>query len=65
MFLGLIVLATVDVVAVTWNSQFVLALVGLALPGTALAYRLWYVILKQMGPLVPTYSVSQGRLYPI
>jgi drug/metabolite transporter (DMT)-like permease len=36
-FFGLIALLTEDVAAVIWNSQFGLVLVGLALPGTALA----------------------------
>jgi drug/metabolite transporter (DMT)-like permease len=71
MFLGLIALATEDVVAVTWNSQFVLALVGLALPGTALVYWLWCIILEQMeltranvfSFLVPVFGLTMGVVF--
>lgn len=65
---GLIVLLTEDVAAVIWNSQFVLVLVGLALPGTALACWLWFVILRQMkltranvfSFLVPVFGLTMG-----
>jgi drug/metabolite transporter (DMT)-like permease len=67
-FFGLIALLTEDVASVIWNSQFVLVLVGLALPGTALAYWLWFVILRQMklthanvfSFLVPVFGLTMG-----
>jgi drug/metabolite transporter (DMT)-like permease len=67
-FLGMIALVTEDVAAVTWNSQFILVLVGLALPGTALACWLWFVILGQMkltranvfSFLVPVFGLTMG-----
>jgi drug/metabolite transporter (DMT)-like permease len=71
MFLGMIALATEDVTAVTWNSQFVLALVGLALPGTALVYWLWCIVLEQMeltranvfSFLVPVFGLTMGVVF--
>lgn len=70
-FLGLIALITEDVTAVTWNSQFIWVLVGLALPGTALAYWLWFIILEQVALtranvfsfLVPIFGLTMGVMF--
>jgi len=70
-FLGLIALATEDVEAVTWNAQFLLSLLGLALPGTALAYWLWCYVLEQVelsqanvfSFLVPIFGLTMGVLF--
>ena len=48
LFLAAIALATEDVSAVTWNMPFILSLLGLALPGTALAYWLWCAVLARV-----------------
>ena len=70
-FLGLLALMTEDVTAVTWNSQFIWVLVGLALPGTALAYWLWFIILEQVeltranvfSFLVPIFGLTMGAIF--
>ncbi len=70
-FLGLIALMTEDVTAVSWDSQFIWILVGLALPGTALAYWLWFIILEQVeltranvfSFLVPVFGLTMGVMF--
>ncbi len=55
---------------ITWSSQFLFALVGLSLPGTALVYWLWYSILKKVplnranafSFLIPIFGLSMGVL---
>ncbi len=53
---------------VTWSPKFVLILLGLALPGTALAYWLWFSVLETLtlnranafSFLVPIFGLSLG-----
>ena len=53
---------------VTWSPKFLLILVGLALPGTAIAYWLWFSVLETLpliranafGFLVPVFGLSLG-----
>ena len=57
--------------AVTWNAPFILSLLGLALPGTALAYWLWYRVLGEVelnranafSFLVPIFGLAMGVLF--
>lgn len=73
MLLGSVVLASIafvteDVSAVTWNLPFVISLLGLALPGTALAYWLWCRVLGRVelnranafSFLVPIFGLVMG-----
>lgn len=70
-FLGLIALMTEDVTAVIWSSQFIWILMALALPGTALAYWLWFRILEQVeltranvfSFLVPIFGLTMGVMF--
>jgi len=71
LFLAALALATEDVTAVTWNSPFILSLLGLALPGTALAYWLWCVVLTRVelnranvfSFLVPVFGLAMGVMF--
>ncbi len=53
---------------IIWSNRFVFALVGLSLPGTALAYWLWFSILEKaplnranaFSFLVPIFGLSMG-----
>lgn len=68
MFLLAIAFVTEDVTAVDWTMPFVLSLLGLALPGTALAYWLWCVVLANtelsranvFSFLVPLFGLAMG-----
>ena len=70
-FLAAIALITEDVSAVTWNTPFILSLLGLALPGTALAYWLWCRVLGQVelnranafSFLVPIFGLAMGAMF--
>ena len=70
-FLAAIAFVTEDVSAVTWNMLFILSLLGLALPGTALAYWLWFSVLKKVelnranvfSFLVPIFGLAMGVLF--
>jgi|TARA_R110002124_G_scaffold17867_6_gene74260 drug/metabolite transporter (DMT)-like permease len=71
LFLAVIAVFTEDISAVTWNTPFVVSLFGLALPGTALAYWLWYRVLGQVelnranafSFLVPIFGLSIGIIF--
>ncbi len=70
-FLILIALITEDISAVSWNTTFTLSLLGLALPGSALAYWLWFVVLEKVALnranvfsfLVPVFGLTIGVMY--
>ncbi len=70
-FLMILALMTEDVSAITWNVPFVLSLLGLALPGTALAYWMWCRVLEQMelnlanaySFLVPVFGLAMGMIF--
>jgi drug/metabolite transporter (DMT)-like permease len=70
-FLAIIALFTEDMSAVTWNMPFILSLLGLALPGTALAYWLWYRVLgcvelnraNAFSFLVPIFGLTMGVIF--
>lgn len=71
LFLATVALMTEDVYAVTWNGSFILSLLGLALPGTALAYWLWCVVLTRVelnranvfSFLVPIFGLTMGVMF--
>lgn len=56
---------------VNWSPRFVLALIGLSLPGTALVYWLWFSILEKVplnranafSFLIPIFGVAMGVLF--
>lgn len=62
---------TEDVTAIDWNWSFVVSLVGLTLPGTALAYWMWYRILGDVSLnranafsfLVPVFGLTMGVIF--
>lgn len=66
-----IALMTEDVMAINWSWSFLVSLVGLALPGTALAYWLWYRILGDVALnranafsfLVPVFGLTMGVIF--
>lgn len=70
-FLAVIAFSTEDVTAITWNIPFVFSLLGLALPGTAVAYWLWCRVLRQVelnranafSFLVPVFGLSMGVMF--
>lgn len=70
-FLAVIAFFTEDVSVVTWNMPFILSLLGLALPGTALAYWLWYRVLEEVelnranafSFLVPIFGLALGVVF--
>ncbi len=57
--------------SVVWSPSFVLALIGLSLPGTALVYWLWFSILERVplnranafSFLIPIFGVAIGVLF--
>ncbi len=57
--------------SIVWSPRFVLALVGLSLPGTALVYWLWFSILEKVplnranafSFLIPIFGVAMGVLF--
>lgn len=67
-FLALIAILTEDTSSVEWSPEFILSLVGLSLPGTALAYWLWCHVLKKtelnranvFSFLVPIFGLAMG-----
>ena len=67
-FLALIAILTEDTSSVEGSPEFVLSLVGLSLPGTALAYWLWCHVLKKtelnranvFSFLVPIFGLAMG-----
>lgn len=69
--LAAIALMTEDVMAINWSWSFLVSLVGLALPGTALAYWLWYRILGDVALnranafsfLVPVFGLTMGVIF--
>jgi drug/metabolite transporter (DMT)-like permease len=70
-FLAIIAFFTEDMSAVTWNTPFIFSLLGLALPGTALAYWLWYRVLGEVelnranafSFLVPIFGLVLGAVF--
>lgn len=70
-FLAIIALFTEDMSAVTWNAPFIVSLLSLALPGTALAYWLWYRVLGEVelnranafSFLVPIFGLAMGVVF--
>ncbi len=69
--LGGLALYTESPIEITWSGEFVLSLLGLALPGTALVYLLWFNILKKVELtkanaftfLVPIFGLSMGVIF--
>lgn len=70
-FLIVIALFTEDISNITWNMSFTLSLLGLAIPGTALSYWLWFRILKEtelnhansFSFLIPIFGVTMGIFF--
>ncbi len=73
LLLGAIPLAVISTLPelptdITWSATFILSLLGLALPGTALAYWLWLTVLQTttlnranaFSFLVPAFGISLG-----
>lgn len=68
LFLLALAFATEEPFAVSWELPFVLSLLGLALPGTALAYWLWCLVLSRtelsranvFSFLVPLFGLAMG-----
>ena len=71
LFLAMISLLTEDISTITWNGAFIVSLLGLALPGTALAYWLWCHVLEDIelnqanafSFLVPIFGLVLGFLF--
>jgi len=71
LFLAMISLMTEDISTITWNVPFIVSLLGLALPGTALAYWLWCRVLENIelnqanafSFLVPIFGLGLGFLF--
>ncbi len=69
--ISVLALLTETPTAIDWSPQFIISLLGLALPGTALAYWLWQVTLQTLDVskaaafsfLVPIIGVSVGALF--
>lgn len=57
--------------SIDWSPRFVLALIGLSLPGTALVYWLWFSILEKVplnranafSFLIPIFGIAMGVLF--
>ncbi len=70
-FLALIAIATEDTSTIEWSPAFLFSLLGLSLPGTALAYWLWCHILKKtelnranvFSFLVPIFGLVMGMAF--
>ena len=71
LFLAAIALSIENVGTITWNTKFIASLIGLALPGTALAYWLWCDILSNVelnranafSFLVPIFGLILGAIF--
>ncbi|MBO6686856.1 MAG: DMT family transporter [Henriciella sp.] len=69
--ISILAFTTESPTAIDWSPQFTISLLGLALPGTALAYWLWQVTLQSLDVskaaafsfLVPIIGVSVGALF--
>lgn len=69
--IALIALATENPLSVNWTPKFTLSLLGLALPGTALAFWLWQTALQSIDVskavafsfLIPLLGISVGALF--
>ncbi len=69
--ISILAFATESPTTIDWSPQFIISLLGLALPGTALAYWLWQVTLQSLDVskaaafsfLVPIIGVSVGALF--
>jgi len=70
-FLALIAIITEDTSTVEWSPTFLFSLLGLSLPGTALAYWLWCHVLKKtelnranvFSFLVPIFGLIMGAVF--
>lgn len=70
-FLAALAFSTEDVTAVTWNTRFILSLLGLALPGSALVYWLWCRILAKVeltranafSFLIPVFGLAMAAIF--
>lgn len=70
-FLAVIAFFTEDMSAITWNSSFILSLLGLAILGTSLAYWLWFRVLgavelnraNAFSFLVPIFGLVMGVVF--
>lgn len=70
-FLALIALVTEDPSTIDWSPAFLFSLLGLSLPGTALAYWLWCHVLKKtelnranvFSFLVPIFGLAIGMAF--
>jgi len=70
-FLALIAIVTEDPSTVEWSPTFLFSLLGLSLPGTALAYWLWCHVLKTtelnranvFSFLVPIFGLVMGMVF--
>ncbi|MAZ76751.1 MAG: EamA family transporter [Micavibrio sp.] len=70
-FLAAVAFFTEDMSAVTWNAPFIVSLLVLALPGTALAYWLWFRVLGKIELnranaftfLVPIFGLAMGVMF--
>jgi drug/metabolite transporter (DMT)-like permease len=66
--LAIIAASTEDISAIRWTGEFIGSLIGLSLAGTALAYWLWYNVLKSVDLshanaftfLVPIFGLIMG-----
>jgi len=71
LFLALLSAGMEDMGKITWNLPFIASLLGLALPGTALAYWLWCLVLKDVklnhanafSFLIPVFGLSIGVVF--
>ena len=69
--ISILAFTTESPTAIDWSPQFIISLLSLALPGTALAYWLWQVTLQSLDVskaaafsfLVPIIGVSVGALF--
>lgn len=70
-FLGLLALFTENITAINWNVSFISSLLLLALPGTALAYWMWFRVLEKtdltransFSFLVPVFGLAMGVIF--
>ena len=69
--ISFLALLTETPTAIDWSPQFIISLLGLALPGTALAYWLWQIALQTLDVskaaafsfLVPIIGVTVGAMF--
>jgi len=69
--LGLLALYTESPTEIIWSGEFIISLLGLALPGTALVYLLWFNILEKVELsraniftfLAPIFGLTMGFIF--